>query len=138
MIEEDKPDIIGYLDKIKIFNVPGNYFNETESWYRDQVELTIKSIKKSGSIVKINTREYYRYNQTDLYPGEWIIARLHVEDIPKVLSSDAHRPEEIIKVMSYAEIRLKKMGLQKLSALYNEKWCQFSFSKQGLQIVKNR
>jgi histidinol-phosphatase (PHP family) len=136
MIIEEKPDIVGHLDKIKMFNTTGRYFSEDEKWYREQVELTINEIKKRGCIIEINTRGYYRYNQPDLYPGEWIISRLIKEGIPIILSSDAHAPDEITKGMNYTAILLKKHGLKNLTALQNNEWQQFPFTDEGILIKK--
>jgi histidinol-phosphatase (PHP family) len=136
MVEEEKPTIIGHLDKIKMFNVTNQYFSESEKWYRDQVELTLKSIKKYGSIVEINTRGYYRYNQPALYPGDWIISRLGEEDIPVIISSDAHKPEEIIKGMAFAATKLKKLGITQLAALNRSTWSQYPYSEEGIEFSK--
>jgi len=134
MVETDQPDIIGHLDKIKMFNAGNQYFRESESWYREQVELTLKSIKKAGSIVEVNTRGYYRYNQPDLYPGERIISRLAEEDIPVIISSDAHKPEEIVKGMAHAALKLKNLGIKKLCLLNHSGWNQYSFSENGIDV----
>ncbi len=134
MIEEDRPNIIGHLDKIKMFSANANYFNEDESWYRDQVDLTLKDIKKYGCIVEVNTRGYYRYGQPELYPGKRIIKRLVEYNIPIMISSDAHTPEEIIKGFPDTTILLKKLGVNKLAALYNNKWNEYPFTDKGLEI----
>jgi len=134
MIEEDRPTIIGHLDKIKMFNKKAHYFDEQESWYEDQVELTLKAIKKQGCIVEINTRGYYRYGQPDLYPGEWIIRKLVTENIPVIISSDAHMPEEILKGMAYTANILKKLGVKKLVALYDNRWDEYPYTENGLQF----
>ncbi len=137
MIQEEKPDIIGHLDKIKMFNIADKYFHEHEKWYSDQVRFLIPCIKKSGSIVEINTRGYYRYGRPDLYPSEWIIRLLNEHDIPLIISSDAHKPEEITKGMAYAANRLKEIGVRKLSALCNNEWKQYPFDENGLIINNN-
>jgi histidinol-phosphatase (PHP family) len=134
MIEEDRPPVIGHLDKIKMFNARFNLFHESEAWYRDQVELTLKTIKKYGCIVEVNTRGCYRYHQPDLYPGEWIISRLDAEGIPLLISSDAHKPEEIIRGMDYAAAKLKNLGIEHITALNYSKWEQFPYSAEGIEF----
>ncbi len=135
MIEEDRPDIIGHMDKIKMFNTRADFFKENESWYKNQVELTIKTLKKHACIVEINTRGYYRYGQTDLYPGEWIIRRLAENEIPVIISSDAHTPEEILKGLTYAVPILQRSGIKKLAALYNNQWNEYSYSEKGYHFT---
>ncbi len=134
MITEDSPDIIGHLDKIKMFNSKNRYFNENERWYKDQVELTFDTIKDKDCIVEINTRGFYRYGQPDLYPAEWIIRKIAEKDIPVIISSDAHKPEEILKGFPYAASILKKSGIKKLAAFYNDKWNEYPFSDKGIHF----
>jgi histidinol-phosphatase (PHP family) len=132
MLEEDKPDIIGHLDKIKIYNKIGNFFNENEKWYQDQVELTIDTIKRMGGIVEINTRGYYKYQQPDLYPGFWIIEKLAKKGIPLMINSDAHTPAEIIGGLAYAALKLKSLAINEVYALFNNKWKSYRFDKDGI------
>ena len=134
MIRVDKPDIIGHLDKIKMFNTADLYFSEKESWYRDEVEATLHLIKQSGSIVEINTRGYYRYGQPDLYPGEWIIRRLAEEEIPVMINSDAHKPHEIESGMAYAADILLSAGIEKVNCLLDQNWEPKSISRDGIVI----
>ena len=134
MLDEDKPDIIGHIDKIKMFNKKGVYFSEGESWYREQVDHTLQLIKKLNCIVEINTRGYYRYGQPDLYPGETIIRRMAEMDIPVLISTDAHKPEEIIKGISFTVPLLQKCGIKKLAALYNGKWNEYNYSERGIEF----
>lgn len=134
MLEEDRPDIIGHLDKIKMFNNKGHFFNENEKWYVDQVDLTIDKIKQTGGIVEVNTRGYYRYQQPDLYPGLWIIEKLVKKGIPLMINSDSHKPDEIIGGFNYATPLLKEIKVNEVFALYNKKWEPYSFGKHGLKF----
>lgn len=134
MIELDKPDIVGHIDKIKMFNTKGNYFDEEEAWYRDQIDLTISLLKKQNVIVEINTRGFYRYGQSDLYPSEWIIQRMKTAGIPLMINSDSHAPKEIIKGMPYAARQLKNIGLEKLYAFIGNNWREFNFDESGLLL----
>jgi histidinol-phosphatase (PHP family) len=132
MLEEDKPVIIGHLDKIKIYNKTGNFFNENEKWYKDQVDLTIDTIKRIGGIVEINTRGYYKYQQPDLYPGFWIVEKLAKRGIPLMINSDSHTPAEIAGGLVYAASKLKSLGIKEISALYNNKWNSYQFNEKGI------
>lgn len=134
MIIEDTPDIIGHLDKIKMFNNGGQYFSESDKWYKDLVEETINIIKKSGAIVEINTRGYYRYKQEDLYPSQWIIEKLAKKDIPVMLNSDSHKPHELTEGFAYAASRLEAAGVKYLWALIGGKWSGFEYTSRGLVL----
>lgn len=132
MIMEDQPDVIGHLDKIKMFNDRGHFFNESEKWYNEQVEMTINTLKEYNTIVEINTRGFYRYRQADLYPGEQIIKKLATAEVPLMINSDAHKPEEIIMGMPYAAEKLMSSGVNKIYALSSGKWKAFSFNRKGI------
>ena len=134
MIEEEKPNIIGHMDKIKMFNSRGHFFEESETWYKDQIRLTIEVLRRRGTIVEVNTRGYYRYNQPDLYPGEWIIGELIKAGIPLMINSDAHKPEEVILGMDYAADKLKNLGVSEVFSLVNNKWKVYPLERQGILI----
>jgi histidinol-phosphatase (PHP family) len=132
MIIEDRPDIIGHIDKIKMFNVKNSYFNESEKWYTEQVDLTIKTLKEYNTIVEINTRGLYRYGQTDLYPGKKVLEKLVKANIPLMINSDAHKPEEIIMGMPHAGGILKNSGVKSIYALRSGKWSEYPFDESGI------
>jgi len=132
MIWEDRPHILGHMDKIKMFNGHGDLFDESEKWYTDQVDLTIQVIKECNTIVEINTRGYYRYGQNDLYPGSSIIKKLVKADIPLMINSDAHKPEEITLGMDFAAGELRKAGAREIYALQHGKFRSFTFDKSGI------
>ncbi len=132
MIEQDAPDVVGHLDKIKMYNSNRQYFSEDESWYKNQVEETLKAIKRSGTIVEVNTRGYYKYNQLDLYPSQWIIEKLAKKDIPIMLNSDSHEPHEVNEGFSYAAEKLKKAGVKRLWALIGAEWQAYEYNSDGL------
>ncbi|MBN1950808.1 MAG: histidinol-phosphatase [Bacteroidales bacterium] len=132
MIEALSPDVIGHLDKIKMFNKNQAYFSEQETWYTGAVENTLDLIAEKQCRVEINTRGYYRYGQPDLYPGEWIIRRLAERNIPVVLNSDAHKPEEISQGMSYAAEIMQKCGIREVYALYDNSWKPFEYTREGI------
>lgn len=132
MVVEDAPDIIGHLDKIKMYNNNSKYFFENASWYKEQIEKTLHIIKKSGAIVEINTRGYYKYNQLDLYPSFWIVQKLAQMDIPVMLNSDSHHPSEIIAGFEYAAEQLKKAGIKRLWAFIENEWKAYKYNSTGI------
>jgi histidinol-phosphatase (PHP family) len=134
MIEDLQPTIVGHIDKIKMFNPLGNFFREDETWYKDQIMLTINTLKKKNCIVEINTRGYYKYNQAELYPSTWIIDLMKKAGIPLMINSDSHHPSEIIKGMSYAATKLKALSIDKIYALYRNRWSEFNFTEQGIRF----
>jgi len=138
MIELDKPDIIGHLDKIKMHNLIRIYFNEEEDWYIREVEDTLETIAASKCIVEVNTRGLYRHDPTLLYPSRWILERMSEKNIPVMINSDAHHPSEIDAGYEYAATVLQEIGWKTVKALLNSKWCDVPFNKEGLEIVESK
>lgn len=134
MVMLENPNIIGHLDKIKIQNIGGQYFSETEAWYRYEIEKTLKVIANMGAIVEVNTRGLYSGKTLDLYPSQWILERILSLGIPITLSSDAHRPEEITAGFGFASQILQNIGFNKLTILRDGKWRQVSFNEDGLDV----
>lgn len=134
MIEEDRPNIIGHLDKIKMYNTNNDLFYERDPKYRRLVVEVLEQIKKSNIIVEVNTRGYYRYGQTDLYPSSWILEIIKQKNIPLMLNSDSHHPDEISSGFEYAAKKLKEIGIKELWIFLDKKWQSFSFSEKGLQL----
>lgn len=119
MINSQKPDIIGHLDKIKMHN-QGKYFSEDDPWYIELVSDTLEVISRSDSIVEVNTRGIYKKRSDSLFPGIPVLKLMKQMNIPITISSDAHKPEEvnllldetlgIIKEIGYREIYCYESG----------------------------
>lgn len=88
LIESRCVDIIGHADVIKVFGfkVP----EVAKGWYE---RLTPK-IKRSGLAVEVSTAGW-RKPVKEIYPAPEWLPLLIAENIPLVLSSDAHRPEDV-------------------------------------------
>jgi histidinol-phosphatase (PHP family) len=121
MIETDPPQIMGHLDKIKMHNAARSLFEESESWYVEEVEQTLQTIAASGIIVEINTRGNYK-RDLDLYPSPWIIKRMKELQIPICINSDSHRPEEITASFPLAFDTARAAGYTHQRILLEGKW----------------
>lgn len=134
MLREDNPDIIGHLDKIKMYNNNNELFDETDIRYRNQVEQLLNQVKESGTIVEVNTRGYYRYGQESMYPSRWILEKIVDMDIPVMLNSDSHEPKEICSGFEEAARKLKEIGVPKLWSLSNGIWKGYDYDESGLML----
>ena len=121
MIRNEKPDIIGHLDKIKMNN-KNRHFSEDESWYTQLTESVINCISASKSIVEVNTRGIYKKRGNDLFPGVGILKSLYMKKIPITLSSDAHQPCEISGGFKETLILLKDIGFKKIHTFEEKRW----------------
>lgn len=121
MLQEEKFEIIGHFDKIKMHN-QGRWFNEDETWYANLVNETIDLIAEKGVMVEVNTRGIYKGRSTSLFPGEAILRRLSERNIPVILSSDAHHPSEISLYFEEALEVMKSCGLKSIRVFDDGKW----------------
>jgi histidinol-phosphatase (PHP family) len=134
MVINDKPDIIGHVDKIKMHNTIEVYLDENESWYKKQVEDTLDVISSAGSIVEVNTRGLYRHDPPLLYPGQWILKRMKEKKIPAMVNSDSHHPSEINLGYDIAFRALYEAGFSTVRALLGGKWQDVEFDKNGIRL----
>jgi histidinol-phosphatase (PHP family) len=132
MVENDRPDIIGHIDKIKMHNSVKPYFSEDEEWYINQVEETLDLIAEKGCIIEVNTRGLHKHNSPMLYPGRWVLEKAFRRQIPVMLNSDAHHPDEIESGFSQTAGLLKEIGYKSLRILLNNKWQDIPFNEKGL------
>jgi len=123
MVVTHHPDIIGHLDKIKMYN-RGRYFSETDSWYVELVDETLELIKDTGCVVEVNTRGLYKKRADDFFPGKEILSKIKHLRIPVTIVSDAHKPGELSLGYEDAIETLKKMGFEKILCLSSAGWAE--------------
>jgi len=121
MIESQHFEIVGHVDKIKMHN-RNRYFTEDESWYRNLIEETIRLISENDLIVEVNTRGLYKKRSDRLFPDDYALQLVRELNIPIVISSDAHKPEELNLLFETAERRLLEMGFGAVTFFDHGKW----------------
>ena len=131
MVLKDPPDVVGHLDKIKMQNSPDPFFEESEAWYREEVDKTLKAIRQAEVIVEVNTRGLYKKKTSTPYPGPWILERIRHLGIPVTISSDAHHPDDLTKEFQSTAGLLREIGFKNLSILKGGIWKQMPFNEYG-------
>lgn len=134
MVEQDNPDVVGHMDKIKMHNSVRPYLNETDKWYTDLVNESLEVIRQKGCIIEVNTRGLYKHNPPLLYPGRSILERIHEKNIPVMLNSDSHHPDEIEAGYSQAAALLLEIGFKSVRTLMDGNWQDVAFDEKGLLI----
>jgi histidinol-phosphatase (PHP family) len=114
-----RPDIIGHLDLIKKNNTDECFFSENEDWYKKLLPDVLAKIKASGSIMEINTGGLARKRTKDLYPSGWLIELAYENDIPVIINSDCHNPEQLDYYFTETTEILKKCGYRQQLQLIN-------------------
>lgn len=112
MIRTQKPQIIGHMDKVKMYNRE-KWFSENDKWYRMLVMELLEEIKAAGTIVEVNTRGKYSGKTDAFFPSPWIIEACYDMDIPVMLSADAHHPSQISMLFFETLDMLRNIGFTK-------------------------
>ncbi len=134
MVSQNKPDVVGHMDKIKMHNHLGGYLNEEDGWYIEQVEQCLDLIASEGIIVEVNTRGLYKNDPARLYPSAWICKRILAKKIPVMLNSDSHQPQEMDGGFAQAASLLKDIGFRTLRVLWNGRWQDTAFDENGINL----
>ena len=121
MLGNGHMDVIGHLDKIKMHN-HDRFFREDETWYTDLVDETLELVRGSGVIVEVNTRGIYKKRCDSLFPGPAVLKKIHALRIPVIITSDAHRPEEISMLFKETAGLLREIGFREVMELTNSGW----------------
>ncbi|MCL2246950.1 MAG: histidinol-phosphatase [Lentimicrobiaceae bacterium] len=121
MIETQEFDIIAHLDKIKMHN-QDRFFKEDEDWYLTLADHAVELIIKKDLIVEINSRGIYRLRCKDFYPSDYILKKLGKVKNRMVISSDAHKAEELPLYYEDAKKKLQNFGIESLAVFEEKKW----------------
>ena len=114
-------EIMGHIDVVKKTNIDSIYFNETEKWYKNEIELTLACIAENNQILEINTGKVLT-DPTRIYPSPWILKMANEFKIPVMLNSDAHRPDRIDNYFDEAKEIILNAGYSELMVFTGTKW----------------
>lgn len=103
-------DVVSHLDLPKKYNKRP----EDAELIWDHVDKTLELIKKKNLTIEINTSGW-RKEIKEQYPSEDIIRKMYALDIPVLLGSDAHRPDEVGFRFNKALKMLKQIGYNQLA-----------------------
>ena len=128
MVEEEKPELIGHIDKIKMHN-KDRYFHQEEPWYKDLVLETLHVVKESDSIIEVNSRGIYKKRCDQYYPDGWILDKINEMNIPVTISTDAHKPSELMLYFDDIKKSLSDRGFKEVWILSGKEWVAKPLSK---------
>lgn len=111
MILTEDFDIVGHLDKVRMHN-KNRFFQDEEGWYRELVLDVLDEIAKRKLVVEVNTRGLYKKRNDQLFPATWVLKEILKRDISILLSSDAHKPEEVSNLLNESFVALKEIGFK--------------------------
>jgi len=121
MIVTQKPDIVGHLDKIKMYN-RDRFFSEEEPWYVKLVEETLDLAAAAGCVIEVNTRGIYKKRSETLFPGPEVLKKIRLLNIPVTITSDAHKPHELSLCFEETRKALMDLGFESTWLKTAESW----------------
>lgn len=114
MAETGLYDIVAHIDLVKKFSyLPTRPFDE-------EINEVILSVKKANMILEVNTSGL-RKPVHEIYPSEFILKVARDYDVPVVVGSDAHRPQDVGADFGKARELLKKVGYTKTAVIEKRK-----------------
>jgi histidinol-phosphatase (PHP family) len=122
MLLKMPPNIVGHLDVIRKNNANGRYFDEEDDYYREEVLKTLEIISLSNAIVEVNTGGIARGYMPEPYPSRWILEACLEMDIPVMVNSDSHHPDNIDFWYEEAHELLKSVGYRHQRILSGNEW----------------
>lgn len=134
MVNEDPPNLVGHLDKIRIQSENGLLFSGEEPWYREAVMTTLECIREQDLIVEVNTRGVYKGMVKEPYPQRWVLKEMLKMGIRMTLSSDAHHPREGNGSFPETAQLLREIGYREMCVLHQGAWIPCQFDRWGVRI----
>lgn len=110
MLEKGNFMFWGHPDLIRKQNSKKMLFDETESWYKDELKLTAKAAAKAGVCAELNTGGIARGYLETPYPSPYFLELLHQNNVPVTINSDSHNADTIDFWFENAIQYIKKAG----------------------------
>lgn len=119
MLETCNFTFLGHPDLFRKQNYKHQIFDETESWYKNEIKATAKLIAKSGICVEVNTGGMSRGGTDFPYPSPYFLSLLKDYNVPVTINSDAHTASTLDFWFDEAIQYIKKAGYTELTHFVN-------------------
>jgi len=119
MVQTQKPNIIGHLDKVKMHNKQ-RWFSTSEKWYEALIDQTLEIIAKENCIVELNTRGIYTGKTNEYFPSKEILHKCLDLNIEVMVNTDAHHPTQVDTLFAEGHTLLKQIGFKKIKTPFFE------------------
>ena len=114
MISTGRFNIIAHPDLPRKRNNFLHFFDETETWYKEQITETVRTIAKTNLVVEINTGAIARGIMNDVYPSQYFLEKLYEAKVPICINSDCHNVPQLDAAFDKAQSIAKKIGYKEL------------------------
>ena len=114
MISKGRFNILAHPDLPRKRNGILHFFDETETWYKEQITQTVRVIAKTNLVVEINTGAIARGIMDDVYPSKYFLEKLFEAKVPVCINSDCHNAPQLDAAFEKAQLIAKKIGYKEL------------------------
>lgn len=114
MISTGRFNILAHPDLPRKRNGLLHFFDETETWYKEQIIQTVRTIAKTNLTVEINTGAIARGVMDDVYPSQFFLEKLFEAKVPICINSDCHNAPQLDAAFDKAQSIARKIGYKEL------------------------
>lgn len=118
MLTEEKPDILGHADKIKMHG----FFEADDAYFRSRMQEVLELLRQTGTIMEINTRGVYKGYTDDFYPSVSFIKEASRMGLRLQVNSDAHTLGELSAGYDRAYAMLHEIGHKSVWIRRGNRW----------------
>jgi histidinol-phosphatase (PHP family) len=83
-------DILGHLDLVKKNNPSREWFSPESEAYKRRIRDIAVSVGKNGAVAELNTGGLNRGSTREPYPSPELLGLLHQQNVPVIITADAH------------------------------------------------
>jgi len=127
MLQKGDFQILGHPDLIRKFNEKSPFFDENESWYKEELKSLTKALAQSEIATEINTGAISRGYLKKPYPSDYFLSLLHDAKVPIAITADAHSKENLDSNFDLALNCAKKAGYSEI--IYDVTSAGYKFCK---------
>jgi histidinol-phosphatase (PHP family) len=88
-------DILGHVDIIRKNNINNCWFNTDSADWRSRMAETACAISAGGCVAEVNTGGINRGKSADTFPCLPLLRMLREQNVPAVITADAHRAPDL-------------------------------------------
>lgn len=116
-IRRRKPDIVGHFDLIAKYNQKHGFFDEDAAEYKNAALAALDAVLESGSVIELNTGAMARGHRTTPFPARFLLERILQKKRSVIITTDAHRVENLLFWAAEAEEYLSGIGFKSVLEL---------------------
>ena len=126
-VVQDRPDIVGHFDLLRINNVRLNLYDEESPAYRSMALDALRPMAKTGSLLELNTRGVVRGYLKTFYPEAFLLKEWKAWGGEVIVASDCHDAPLLDAYFDEAEALLRSLDYDHAVRLgRKEKWERYS------------